>query len=65
MQRAALEAVAELERIQHGDGSYPYHPLEWGAEHPGASDVSAYYQSRVTGFLLFAFERLGLDPRAD
>ena len=62
LERAAVEAVGVLEGIQHDDGSYPYHPLEWGAAHPGASDVSAYYQSRVTAFLLFALERLGRDP---
>ncbi len=63
LERAALDAVALLEKIQHGDGSYPYHPIEWGAEHPGSSDVSSFYQSRVTGFVLYALERLGLDPR--
>jgi hypothetical protein len=62
LERAALEAVGVLEGIQHADGSYPYHPLEWGAEHAGASDVSAFYQSRVSGFLMFALERLGRDP---
>jgi hypothetical protein len=62
LQRAAVEAVAALEAIQHEDGSYPYHPLEWGAEHPGASDVSAFYQSRVTGFLIHSLQRLGRDP---
>ena len=59
---AAIEAVGVLEAIQHGDGSYPYHPLEWGAEHPGAADVSCFYQSRCTAFLLFALERLGREP---
>jgi len=62
LERAALEAVGILEGIQHGDGSYPYHPLEWGAAHPGAGDVSSFYQSRITAFLLFALERLGRDP---
>lgn len=62
LERAALECVGILEGIQHGDGSYPYHPLEWGAAHPGAADVSSFYQSRVTAFLLFALERLGRDP---
>lgn len=62
LERAALEAVGILEGIQHGDGSYPYHPLDWGAAHPGAGDVSAFYQSRITAFLLFALERLGRDP---
>ncbi len=61
---ALAQAYGALEGVQHGDGSYPYHPLHWGAEHPGASDVSAFYQSRVTAFLLYALERSGLDPRA-
>lgn len=60
---AALEAVAMLAKIQHADGSYPYHPIEWGAEHEGSSDVSSFYQSRVTGFVLYALERLRRDPR--
>ncbi|MBI5362922.1 MAG: hypothetical protein HZA53_07060, partial [Planctomycetes bacterium] len=62
LERAALEAVGVLEGIQHGDGSYPYHPVEWGAEHAGASDVSAFYQSRVTAFLFRALADLGRDP---
>ena len=62
LEQVALEAVGVLEGIQHPDGSYPYHPEEWGAEHPGASDVSSFYQSRVTGFLMFALEALGRDP---
>lgn len=62
MRRAAYRALEVLRDIQHPDGSYPYHPLEWGAGHPGASDVSAFYQSRVTGFLLESLESLGEDP---
>ena len=62
LEQAALEAVGALEAIQHEDGSYPYHPVEWGAGHVGASDVSAFYQSRVTGFLLYALERMGRSP---
>jgi hypothetical protein len=62
LERSAMEAVGILEGIQHGDGSYPYHPLEWGAAHPGAGDVSSFYQSRITAFLLFALDRLGRDP---
>jgi hypothetical protein len=68
LERAALEAVGMLEAIQHDDGSYPYHPTEWseqGAVHPGAADVSAFYQSRVTGFVAFALERLGRDPASE
>lgn len=63
LESAALEAVGMLEAIQNGDGSYPYHPLEWGAQHVGSTDVSAFYQSRTNGFLVFALERLGRDPR--
>jgi hypothetical protein len=59
---AGRRAVEDLAAIQHGDGSYPYHPIAWGAEHPGASDVSAFYQSRVTSFLLHALPLLGRDP---
>ena len=62
LEGAALEAVGLLEGVQHEDGSYPYHPLEWGAGHLGASDVSSYYQSRVTAFLLHSLEALGRDP---
>ncbi|MBK7642028.1 MAG: hypothetical protein IPJ19_03100 [Planctomycetes bacterium] len=63
LERAAIEAVGMLEAIQHPDGSYPYHPLEWGAEHPGAADVSSFYHSRLPAFLMYALERLGRDPR--
>ena len=63
LERCGLEAVGMLEGIQHPDGSYPYHPAEWGGVHVGASDASAFYQSRVTAFLLFALERMGRDPR--
>jgi hypothetical protein len=65
LSRAGIEAVGVLEAIQNQDGSYPYHPLEWGAGHPGAADVSCFYQSRVTGFLLHSLEVLGLDPRRE
>lgn len=65
LERAALEAVGVLEGIQHADGSYPYHPLEWGAEHAGSADVSSFYQSRLSAFLIFALERLGRDPRGE
>ncbi len=63
LESAAIEAVGMLEAIQNGDGSYPYHPLEWGAQHVGSTDVSAFYQSRTSGFLVYALERLGRDPR--
>ncbi len=58
------EGARILAEVQHPDGSYPYHPLDRGAGHPGASDVSAFYQSRVTAFQLFALERIGHDPTA-
>ena len=60
--RPLIEGVGMLEGIQNADGSYPYHPLDWGAEHPGASDVSSFYQSRGTAFLLYALQRAGRDP---
>ena len=63
LEQAAIEAVGVLEGIQHADGSYPYHPLEWGGEHPGAADVSSFYHSRIPGFLMYALERMGRDPR--
>lgn len=62
LERAGIEAVGGLEAIQNGDGSFPYHPTEWGAEHVGASDGSAFYQSRVSAFTLFALDRLGRNP---
>lgn len=56
------EGATILDGLTRADGSVPYHPVELGAGHPGAGDVSAFYQSRVTGFLAFALERAGLDP---
>ncbi|MFT7486842.1 MAG: hypothetical protein ACI9F9_002698 [Candidatus Paceibacteria bacterium] len=61
LMEAALGAYGLLAGIQHPDGSYPYHPLPWGAGHAGASDVSAYYQSRVTAFGLHALQDLQLE----
>ncbi len=55
--RHACEVGAErLNGIQREDGSVPYHPVEWGAEHPGAADASAFYQSRVHAFTAFALD---------
>jgi hypothetical protein len=65
LEKAAIEAVGVLEGIQHADGSYPYHPVEWGAEHPGASDVSSFYQSRLPGFLAHSLRLLGRDPASE
>jgi len=62
LEKAAIEAFGGIEAVQNGDGSYPYHPLHWGAEHPGASDASSFYHSRIPGFLIFALEQLGRDP---
>jgi len=63
LERAALGAVDDLAAIQHRDGSYPYHPAAWGAEHPGETDVSSFYHSRIPGFLMHALGDLGRDPR--
>jgi hypothetical protein len=60
--RPAIEAVGVLEGIQYPDGAYPYHPLDWGGEHAGSADASAFYQSRVTAFLIDALQTLGRDP---
>jgi len=62
LEAAAIEAVGGLEAIQNADGSFPYHPVEWGAENAGAADASSFYHARIPGFLLFALERLGRDP---
>ncbi len=62
LELAVREGERLLAEVQHADGSFPYHPLAAGADHPGASDVSAFYQSRVTAFSMFALERIGLDP---
>jgi hypothetical protein len=59
LEQAALAALDALAQIQRRDGSFPYHPREWGGEHPGASDASCFYHSRIPGFSLFALERLG------
>ena len=61
LEQAAMEAFGGIEAVQNGDGSFPYHPLHWGAESTGASDASSFYHSRIPGFLLFALERLGRD----
>ena len=58
------EGATILDALTRADGSVPYPPVEGGAGHPGASDASAFYQSRVTAFLAFALERAGLDPVA-
>lgn len=55
--RYVCQVGAERLREQlRPDGSFSYHPVEWGAAHPGAADASAYYQSRVTAFTSFALE---------
>ena len=47
---------------QHADGSFPYHPEpdRFGL-HPGAADVSVYYQARVLTYLWQALAMLGED----
>lgn len=61
LERAALEGIAKLADVQHADGSYPYHPIEWGAAHAGSSDVSSFYQSRTSAFVFHALERMDRD----
>ncbi len=63
LENAAIEAVGALEGVQNEDGSFPYHPLEWGAPHAGAGDASSFYHSRIPAFTLFALERLERNPR--
>jgi hypothetical protein len=65
LEAAAIEAIGVLEGIAHADGSYPYHPVEWGGEHPGSSDVSSFYHSRIPGFVLHALGLLCRDPRSE
>ncbi|MFM7282756.1 MAG: hypothetical protein ACKO32_13365, partial [Planctomycetia bacterium] len=64
LEAAAIEAVGVLEGIAHADGSYPYHPREWGGEHPGSADVSSFYHSRIPGFVIHSLQRMGRDPRS-
>ncbi len=63
LEKAAIEAVGALEGVQNADGSFPYHPLEWGAPHVGAGDASSFYHSRIPAFAMFALERLERDAR--
>jgi len=62
LELACTEGAGNLEGAQHPDGSFPYHPLEGGAGHAGAGDVSAFYHSRIPAFLMFSLERIGRDP---
>lgn len=67
LELAVREGERLVARAQHGDGSFPYHPHGGAAQagqdpgHAGASDVSSFYQSRVTAFTLFSLERIGVD----
>lgn len=63
LEKAAIEAVGALEGVQSADGSFPYHPLDWGAPHAGAGDTSSFYHSRIPAFTLFALEQLERRPR--
>ncbi len=72
LELAARGAIALLAGQQRRDGSYPYHPEPLdpagtgsGPSHPGAGDVSAFYQSRITAFQFHALECLGLDPASE
>ncbi len=58
---ATAEGARELMELMHGDGSFSYHPLHGNPGHPGASDVSAFYQSRPTAFTMFALQAVGED----
>jgi hypothetical protein len=72
LELASRGAIALLAGQQRADGSYPYHPEPLdpegtgsGPSHPGAADVSAFYQSRVSAFQFHALECLGLDPASE
>ncbi|MFT5199204.1 MAG: hypothetical protein ACI87O_001868 [Planctomycetota bacterium] len=62
---STVEATREIFGLMHADGSFAYHPLEQQPGHAGASDVSAYYQSRPTAFVMFALQAVGEDPTAE
>ncbi len=60
---AAVHASIERSLTeQHTDGSFPYHPEpdRFGL-HPGAADVSVYYQARILTYLWHALAMLGED----
>ncbi|MDF1836557.1 MAG: hypothetical protein P1V35_01695 [Planctomycetota bacterium] len=59
---ATVEGTRAIFDCMHADGSFAYHPLQQKPGHEGASDVSAFYQSRPTAFLLYALEAVGEDP---
>ena len=63
---AAVHASIERSLAeQHADGSFPYHPQpERFGLHPGAADVSVYYQARVLTYLWQALAMLGEDAGA-
>ena len=60
---AAVHASIERSLAeQHADGSFPYHPEpERFGLHPGAADVSVYYQARVLTYLWQALAMIGED----
>ena len=53
---AVTEGARRIRGQQRGDGTLPYHAE--GGEHPGATDVSAYYHSRVFAFTAFALDEV-------
>ncbi len=63
---AAVHASIERSLAeQHADGSFPYHPEpERFGLHPGAADVSVYYQARVLTYLWQTLAMLGEDAGA-
>ncbi|HPF13401.1 MAG TPA: hypothetical protein PLJ12_03975, partial [Planctomycetota bacterium] len=63
LEYATLEGVKALFEAMHPDGSYAYHAPDGGPAHPGAADVSAFYQSRIAAFSMFSLEAVGQDLR--
>ncbi len=59
---ATVEGARAIFEAMHADGSFAYHPLDQNPGHVGASDVSAFYQSRPTAFLMFALDAVGENP---
>ncbi len=59
---AVHESIERSLTEQHADGSFPYHPApERFGLHPGAADISVYYQARVLTYLWHALAMLGED----
>ncbi|MEZ5975836.1 MAG: hypothetical protein R3E96_13640 [Planctomycetota bacterium] len=61
LEYATVEGVKDILAGMRSDGSFPYHPLHANPGHPGASDASAFYQGRITAFLIFALQAVRRD----